>query len=333
MLTGQNINNKRHIPVLLQPVLDGMAPFAGATIIDGTFGAGGYTRAMLERGANVIALDRDPEAIRDGQPMVEKYSPHLKLIETEFSNLDHVCEKKVDGVILDIGVSSMQIDEAARGFSFQKDGPLDMRMAQAGFTAGDVVNQMKVSDLTRIFGLLGEERHAARIARMIEEKRQSKPFVRTSDLADAIEALVGRKPGDHIHPATRVFQALRIYVNDELGELARALIAAERILLAGGRLGVVTFHSLEDRMVKRFFAARSGTKGGSRYLPEVALPEPTFKLLNKGGIVADEGELQANPRARSARLRIGMRTKSPPMTEDMTLFGLPDITRFNGNRT
>lgn len=332
MLTAQDFNNKRHIPVLLQPVLNGMAPLNGATIIDGTFGAGGYTRAMLEEGANVIALDRDPEAIRDGRLMEKYYAPRLKLIETEFSNLDQVVDEPVDGVILDIGVSSMQIDEAERGFSFQKDGPLDMRMAQSGFTAADVVNEMKVSDLTRIFGLLGEERHAARIARMIDEKRQTKPFLRTSDLADAIETLVGRKPGDHIHPATRVFQALRIYVNDELGELACALIAAERILKAGGRLGVVTFHSLEDRMVKRFFTSRSGVNGGSRYLPELSSQQPTFKLLFKGGVTADEEELQNNPRSRSARLRVGVRTDVPAMDDDLTIFGLPSISRFNGVR-
>ena len=229
MSTVKDNNYRRHIPVLLQPVLAGMAPLANNTIIDGTFGAGGYSRAMLDKGANVIALDRDPQAIVAGEELVRQYAPRLKLIHTEFSNLGEVVGDKVDGVILDIGVSSMQIDEASRGFSFQKDGPLDMRMSEQGFSAADVVNTLKTSDLTRIFGLLGEERHASRIARMITERRDKKPFLRTFDLADAIETLVGRKPGDHIHPATRVFQALRIYVNDELGELAKAQIGRAHV--------------------------------------------------------------------------------------------------------
>lgn len=332
MPTVTDINDRRHIPVLLQPVLDGMAPFVNRTIIDGTFGAGGYTRAMLEKGANVIALDRDPEAIKGGAPLVQQYAPHLKLIHTKFSKLGEVTDTKVDGVILDIGVSSMQIDEAERGFSFQKDGPLDMRMSEIGFTAGDVVNTMKMGDLTRIFSLLGEERHAARIARMICDVREKRPFSRTLELANAIETLVGRKPGDHIHPATRVFQALRIYVNNELGELAEALLAAENSLVEGGRLGVVTFHSLEDRMVKRFFAARSKAQPKSRYLPLIAEPEPTFTLLTKRGLTANEQEVLLNPRARSARLRIGVRTGAQATSFDETLFGLAKISDFDGNR-
>lgn len=332
MSTVKDNNYRRHIPVLLQPVLAGMAPLANNTIIDGTFGAGGYSRAMLDKGANVIALDRDPQAIVAGEELVRQYAPRLKLIHTEFSNLGEVVGDKVDGVILDIGVSSMQIDEASRGFSFQKDGPLDMRMSEQGFSAADVVNTLKTSDLTRIFGLLGEERHASRIARMITERRDKKPFLRTFDLADAIETLVGRKPGDHIHPATRVFQALRIYVNDELGELAKALAAAERVLASGGRLGVVTFHSLEDRMVKHFFAARSKAPSQSRYLPIAETEKPTFTLKAKGGITADQAEIEQNPRARSARLRIGVRTDAPVTPIDETLFGLPDLARFNGNR-
>lgn len=332
MSTVKDFNYRCHIPVLLQPVLDGMAPFGNSTIIDGTFGAGGYTRAMLEEGANVIALDRDPEAIEGGAQLVSQYGPRLRLIHTEFSNLGEVTDKKVDGVILDIGVSSMQIDEAGRGFSFQKDGPLDMRMSEQGFTAADVINTMKISDLTRIFGLLGEERFAGRIARMICKQREQKPFLRTLELANAIEKLFGRKPADRIHPATRVFQALRIYVNDELGELAKALLAAERVLVTGGRLGVVTFHSLEDRMVKRFFAARSKAKAQSRYLPATVEAEPTFKLLVKSGVTADEQEVKSNPRARSARLRIGVRTDAEPTFFDETLFGLPDISRIGGNR-
>ncbi|WP_455476520.1 16S rRNA (cytosine(1402)-N(4))-methyltransferase RsmH [Bartonella sp. B17] len=323
---------ERHIPVLLQSVLAGLAPLAGIKIIDGTFGAGGYTRAFLNAGADVIALDRDPLAIREGQPLVDEFFPRLRLVQMEFSKLDRVVEEKVDAVILDIGVSSMQIDEAERGFSFQKDGPLDMRMAQTGFTASDVVNHLKVNELAQIFKILGEERYAGRIARMIEKRRSVRPFLRTGDLANVIEALVGRSSKDRIHPATRVFQALRIYVNDEIGELARGLFAAERVLKAGGRLGVVSFHSLEDRMVKRFFSARSGVQGRSRYLPEVEASPATFFPLFKGGITASKEELAQNPRARSARLRIGVRTKADNLAADMKLFGLSEIACFEGSK-
>ncbi|EJF78656.1 Ribosomal RNA small subunit methyltransferase H [Candidatus Bartonella washoeensis] len=323
---------ERHIPVLLQPVLAGLVPLVGAKVIDGTFGAGGYTRALLNAGAQVIALDRDPYAIREGQSLVDEFFPRLRLVQIEFSQLDSVVEEKVDAVILDIGVSSMQIDEAERGFSFQKDGPLDMRMAQTGFTAADVVNRLKVNELAQIFKILGEERYAGRIARMIEKRRCIQPFLRTGDLAHAIEALVGRKGGDRIHPATRVFQALRIYVNDEIGELARGLFAAERILKPGGRLGVVSFHSLEDRMVKRFFSARSGECVRSRYLPEVETAPATFFPLFKGGITANKEELQQNPRSRSARLRIGVRTEVESQAFDMKLFGLAEIANFEGGK-
>ncbi|EJF83024.1 16S rRNA (cytosine(1402)-N(4))-methyltransferase RsmH [Bartonella rattimassiliensis] len=331
-MTKQDQRAERHIPVLLQPVLAGLMPLVGAKVIDGTFGAGGYTRALLKAGAQVIALDRDPYAIGAGQSLVDEFFPRLRLIHMEFSQLDRVVEEKVDAVILDIGVSSMQLDEAERGFSFQKDGPLDMRMAQAGFTASDVVNHLKVKDLARIFKILGEERYAGRIAQMIEKRRVIQPFLRTGDLACAIEALVGRRPGDRIHPATRIFQALRIYVNDEIGELARGLFAAERILKTGGRLGVVSFHSLEDRIVKRFFSARSGECMRSRYLPEIKNAPATFVPLFKGGITATEEELQKNPRARSARLRIGVRTEAEALAADMKLFGLAEIASFEGSK-
>lgn len=331
-MTKQDQRAERHIPVLLQPVLAGLMPLVGAKVIDGTFGAGGYTRALLKAGAQVIALDRDPHAIGAGQTLVDEFFPRLRLVHMEFSQLDRVVEEKVDAVILDIGVSSMQLDEAERGFSFQKDGPLDMRMAQTGFTASDVVNHLKAKDLARIFKILGEERYAGRIARMIEKRRAVQPFLRTGDLAYAIEALVGRKPGDRIHPATRVFQALRIYVNDEIGELARGLFAAERILKAGGRLGVVSFHSLEDRMVKRFFSARSGACIRSRYLPEIKHSPATFFPLFKGGITANKEELQKNPRSRSARLRMGVRTDAEALAEDMKLFGLAEIASFEGGK-
>ncbi|WP_425338810.1 16S rRNA (cytosine(1402)-N(4))-methyltransferase RsmH [Bartonella tamiae] len=326
-------NHLPHVPVLLRQVVESLAPLEGATIIDGTFGAGGYTRAFLEKGANVIALDRDPNAICDGAKLVQHYAPRLRLVETEFSHLDDVVCKKVDGIILDIGVSSMQIDTPERGFSFQKDGPLDMRMAQKGVSAADIVNTMKRTDLTRIFGILGEERQAGRISGMIERRRNKRPFLTTQDLANAIEALVGRKPGERIHPATRVFQALRIYVNDELGQLAKALFAAERALVAGGRLGVVTFHSLEDRMVKQFFSNRSGVQKLSRHMPEVTKREPSFVPLFKGAIQADEKEIDENARARSARLRVGVRTAMPAFDNDMTLFGLANFVNIDTFKT
>ncbi|MBL8584579.1 MAG: 16S rRNA (cytosine(1402)-N(4))-methyltransferase RsmH [Rhizobiaceae bacterium] len=314
----------RHIPVLLDEVLEALAPQPGAVIVDGTFGAGGYTHALLERGASVIAMDRDPDAIRDGRPLEQARAGRLRLVHARFSELaDHA--DAVDGVVLDIGVSSMQLDQAERGFSFRADGPLDMRMAQAGPTAADVVNRSKAEDLTRIFGLLGEERHAGRIARMIDKRRAERPFESTRDLAEAIEKLVGRHPKDKIHPATRVFQALRMHVNDELGELAAALFAAEQALKPGGRLAVVTFHSLEDRVVKRFIADRSGHAGGSRHLPETSQVAPTFAKAG-AAVTPGEAEIAANPRARSARLRAAVRTDQPARAADASIFGLPKLS-------
>lgn len=228
----------------------------------------------------------------------------------------------MDGVVLDIGVSSMQLDQAGRGFSFRRDGPLDMRMSQAGVSAAEIVNRMKPGDLTRIFGLLGEERHAGRIARMIEKRRAERPFTTTADLARSIEELVGMR--ERIHPATRVFQALRLFVNDELGELARALFAAERALRPGGRLAVVSFHSLEDRLVKRFIADRSGKAGGSRHRPEAVPAAPTFTRLGNA-VQPQEAEIVANPRARSARLRGAERTSAAPGAADISIFGLPRL--------
>jgi 16S rRNA (cytosine1402-N4)-methyltransferase len=312
----------RHIPVLLEEVLGALAPQSGQTIIDGTFGAGGYTRALLERGANVVAVDRDPDAIEAGRAM-EKAFDGLRLVHGPFSQLDEYADG-VDGVVLDIGVSSMQLDQAERGFSFRADGPLDMRMAQQGLSAADVVNRFKAGDLARIFGFLGEERHAGRIGRMIEKRRATTPFTRTRDLAESIADHVGRNPKDKIHPATRVFQALRIYVNDELGELARALFAAERALKPGGRLVVVTFHSLEDRIVKRFIADRSGSVAGSRYLPETQTSVATFEKAGKV-IAASEAETEINPRARSAKLRAAIRAETPARAADFSIFGLPKL--------
>jgi 16S rRNA (cytosine1402-N4)-methyltransferase len=324
----------RHIPVMLAEVLEHLVPAPGKVILDGTFGAGGYTRGILGQGADVIALDRDPNAIAGGQAMVAEFSPRLSLHHTTFGRLDSFApEGGLDGIVLDIGVSSMQIDEAERGFSFQRNGPLDMRMSSDGISAADVVNRARVNDLIRIFGLLGEERHAGRIARAIEKRRAERKFVTTRDLVSVIEKVNPRRATDKIHPATRVFQALRVYVNNELGELVDALFAAERSLKPGGRLVVVAFHSLEDRIVKRFFADRSGRASGSRYLPEVNQAPEIFELVTRQAVSATEAEAELNPRARSAKLRAGIRTTAKPGKADQTIFDLPqlaDIERMGG---
>ncbi|HEY5819499.1 MAG TPA: 16S rRNA (cytosine(1402)-N(4))-methyltransferase RsmH [Mesorhizobium sp.] len=316
-----------HIPVMLAEVMAALAPLPGNLIVDGTFGAGGYSRALLRAGARVVAFDRDPSAEATAALLQEEAPGLLRFVRAPFSTMaDHV--DAADGVVLDIGVSSMQLDEAQRGFSFRHDGPLDMRMAQSGVDAAYVVNTFKTGDMARIFNFLGEERHAGRIARMIEARRQKRPFERTLDLADAIETHIGRKPGDKIHPATRVFQALRIFVNDELGELARALLAAERILKPGGRLVVVSFHSLEDRIVKRFIADRSEQPSGSRHLPQIEQKAPTFAKIG-GAAVASQEESEQNPRARSARLRAAQRTDAPARVADIDMFGLPKLPELH----
>ncbi|MBB4063540.1 16S rRNA (cytosine(1402)-N(4))-methyltransferase RsmH [Gellertiella hungarica] len=317
----------RHIPVMLAEVLEALEPSEGKVILDGTFGAGGYARAILDRGATVIALDRDPTAIAGGQALVTERAGRLSLVQSEFSRLaEHAPEGGLDGVVLDIGISSMQIDEAERGFSFQKNGPLDMRMSGNGLSAADVVNRAKVSDLIRIFSFLGEEKQAGRIARAIEKRREREPFATTRDLANLIELVNPRKAKDKIHPATRVFQALRVYVNDELGELGRALLAAEAALKPGGRLVVVTFHSLEDRMVKKFFADRSGKAQGSRHMPMIEDRPPVFTPVGKGLVIASEDEAERNPRARSAKLRAGIRTEVAAGKADLSIFDLPSLT-------
>ena len=322
----------RHIPVLLNEVLAALEAKPGELVVDGTFGAGGYTKAILEAGASVVGIDRDPDAITAGRALEQASGGRLRLVQAPFSHLDEHAQD-ADGVVLDIGVSSMQLDQAERGFSFRHDGPLDMRMAQEGFSAADVVNRFKTGDLARIFGFLGEERHAGRIARMIEKRRAVRPFERTRDLAEAIADHVGRNPKDKIHPATRVFQALRIFVNDELGELAAALFAAERALKPGGRLVVVTFHSLEDRIVKRFIADRSSKTAGSRHMPEAQEKASTFRKLG-GAIAPTDAETEANPRARSAKLRAAVRTQAPSRAADFSIFGLPKLPeiRQSGER-
>ena len=317
----------RHIPVLLPDVLAALEPAPGKIILDGTFGAGGYTRAILDAGAEVVAMDRDPEAISAAAETVAAFGGRLKLVHDRFSSLSaYAPPEGLDGIVLDVGVSSMQLDEAERGFSFRSAGPLDMRMERAGPSAAHVVNTLKAGDLARIFGFLGEERQAGRIARAIERHRSTAPFRTTRDLAGLIETVTPRRAKDKIHPATRVFQALRIFVNDELAELGRALLAAERALKPGGRLAVVTFHSLEDRIVKRFLQDRSGKAGGSRHLPQVAARPPTFEQHGRPMIAAGEEEAAANPRARSAKLRAATRTQAPARdSDDMSIFGLPDL--------
>lgn len=320
----------RHIPVLLHQVVEALQPLPGKVILDGTFGAGGYSSALLAAGAGVIGLDRDPSAIANGQALVAAHAGRLSLIHSQFSQLaDHAPEGGLDGVVLDIGVSSMQIDEAERGFSFQRNGPLDMRMSSNGVSAADVVNRAKVGDLIRIFGFLGEEKHSGRIARAIEKRRVTEPFRTTRDLVNLIESVNPRKAKDKIHPSTRVFQALRIFVNDELGELAQALFAAEQALKPGGRLVVVTFHSLEDRIVKQFFADRSSKTSGSRHLPMVAVKEAIFDPLGKAMVAASEEEAEINPRARSAKLRAGIRTEAKSRGSDMSIFDLPSLASLS----
>ncbi|MBQ1542892.1 16S rRNA (cytosine(1402)-N(4))-methyltransferase [Caulobacter sp. CCUG 60055] len=299
-----------HVSVLRDEVVAALAPGPGKLIVDGTFGAGGYSRAFLDAGAEVVAFDRDPSARRFAAPL--EATGRFRLIEDRFSAMaDHV--EACDGVALDIGVSSMQIDEAERGFSFMRDGPLDMRMAADGVTAADLVNEAEQAELARIFWLYGEERESRRIASFIVRRRAEQPFTRTLDLAETVERALGGRRGAKVHPATRVFQALRIAVNEELSELDAGLDAAERILREGGRLAVVTFHSLEDRIVKAFFTERAGrTPAGSRHLPpQVHGPAPTFSLLFNGARAPDEREAAENPRARSAKLRAAVRTAAP----------------------
>jgi len=300
-----------HAPVLLDEVVDALQPRAGQTLVDGTFGAGGYSRALLGAGARVIAFDRDPTARRfaDGLP-----GDRFRLVERRFSELDaETGAAAVDGVVFDIGVSSMQLDEAERGFSFMRDGPLDMRMAADGPTAADLVNEAEPAELARILFVYGEERESRRIARAIARRREEQPFTRTLELAEFIEKALGGRRGAKVHPATRSFQAIRIAVNEELSELEAGLAAAERALKSGGRLCVVTFHSLEDRIVKTFLGVRAGkTPAGSRHAPPVkAAAAPSFQLLFNGAQAPSAAELAANPRARSAKLRAAVRTDAP----------------------
>ncbi len=305
-----------HIPVLLDEVVAAIGAKPGDVVIDGTFGAGGYTRAVLAGGPeHVLGIDRDPVALAIGNDLAA-IEPRFAIRAGTFSDLDAIARdaghETVDAVVIDIGVSSMQIDEAERGFSFMQDGPLDMRMSQAGKSAADYVNAMDEAPLADAIYRYGEERRSRRIARAIVQARAEAPITRTGQLAHIVAKAAGpSKPGHH--PATRTFQALRILVNDELGELAGALQASERILAPGGRLVVVTFHSLEDRMVKDFLTARTGrTASGSRHMPLSAPSEaPTFRQSQRKAETASAAEIARNPRARSAKLRVAERTDAP----------------------
>ncbi|WP_299611951.1 16S rRNA (cytosine(1402)-N(4))-methyltransferase RsmH [uncultured Tateyamaria sp.] len=311
-----------HIPVLINAILKECAPIEGVWL-DGTFGAGGYTRALLEAGADrVIAVDRDPLAFEMAASWADAYGDRITIQPGVFSKLDEYGQG-LDGVVLDLGVSSMQLDQAERGFSFMKDGPLDMRMSQDGPSAADIVNEADEGVLADILFQYGEERASRRIARAIITAR---PITTTLELVAVVEKCLPRpKPGQS-HPATRSFQALRIAVNNEYGELYQGLMAAERALKPGGKLAVVTFHSVEDRMVKRFMTARGGRQANAnRYAPEVESAPAQFELRTRKAIGPDKDELEMNPRSRSAKLRVAVRTDAAPGEIDAKSIGMPQV--------
>lgn len=327
-----------HIPVMLSEVLAALQPKDGDIVVDGTFGAGGYARAILEAAqCKVIAIDRDAEAFAIANRLADDFSGRFIAMLGRYSEMEHLIASegfgRVDGVTLDLGVSSMQLNQPERGFSFAKDGPLDMRMGAEGPTAADLVNNLAESELANIIYVFGEERRSRAIAKAIVAKRAEAPLTRTGELADIVVGVLGRKRDDTKHPATRTFQALRLYLNAELEELAKGLCAAERLLKEGGRLVVVTFHSLEDRIAKRFFASRSaaGPKG-SRHLPDPGGEEfaPSFQLLNRRPLEPSNDEIRGNPRARSARLRAGKRTAAPAHPPNLAALGLPELRGVSG---
>ncbi|MHA7870785.1 MAG: 16S rRNA (cytosine(1402)-N(4))-methyltransferase RsmH [Hyphococcus sp.] len=317
-----------HAPVMLQEVLEALSPAAGGRYVDATFGGGGYTRAILKHAeCSVYGFDRDPTAIERAKAWASDFGDRLMMFNRPFADMAEVFSERgfdaVDGVVFDLGVSSMQLDEAGRGFSFRKEGPLSMRMDGKRPDAADVVAAASARDLSAIFRAYGEEKRSGAIARAIVAARETAPIKTTTALAGVIEK-AAPAPGAKIHPATRVFQALRIFVNDELGQLAAGLRAAERLLRPAGRLVVVTFHSLEDRIVKRFFANRIPSRAsGSRHEPPTEQVQSSFELLYRKPIEPTAGEVDQNPRARSAKLRAGVRLDAPAIEGDGDVLGLP----------
>jgi 16S rRNA (cytosine1402-N4)-methyltransferase len=307
-----------HTPVMLREVVAALAPRDGGVYVDGTFGRGGYSEAILAAAATtVFGIDRDPDAVTFGTELGRRYGGRLRVLRGRFGDMRQLMRDagvtRVDGVALDLGVSSAQLDEAARGFSFRAEGPLDMRMGLDGESAADLVNEAPEGELARIIRDYGDERQARRIARAIVQARAERRLTTTTDLADIVRRVVHAKPGS-IDPATRTFMAIRIHVNDELGELQRGLEAAELMLRPGGRLCVVSFHSLEDRIVKTFLTDRTGrTPRGSRHVPDLpgSGPAPTFNLVERGAVAASDDEARENPRARSAKMRAAERTDAP----------------------
>jgi 16S rRNA (cytosine1402-N4)-methyltransferase len=318
-----------HIPVLIRPLIAAVSPVSGVWL-DGTFGNGGYTRELLDAGADkVIGVDRDPLAFEMAAEWIGGYGGRIETVAGVFSRLDEY-GSDLDGVVLDLGVSSMQLDLAERGFSFMRDGPLDMRMSQDGLSAADLCNTADEAELADIIFLYGEERASRRIARAIVAAR---PLTTTLQLAKIVEGCLPRSKPGQSHPATRTFQALRIAVNNEYGELAEGLMAAERALRPGGQLAVVTFHSVEDRMVKRFLQARSGnTANANRYAPEAAQVTPAWRIEKRKAIGPDEQELAENPRSRSAKLRVAIRTDAPAEPIDPAALGMPMKKQKKGGR-
>ncbi|MEM7619954.1 MAG: 16S rRNA (cytosine(1402)-N(4))-methyltransferase RsmH [Pseudomonadota bacterium] len=331
--TGQ----ERHVPVLLPQVLDALNPQSNETYIDATFGAGGYSKAILEAApCSLLSVDRDCDSIVEGQHLVDSFSPRLMLFQGRFSKIEEIAKaaglEAVDGIVFDLGVSSMQLDRSERGFSFMREGPLDMRMGKDGETAAEVLARLSEKELADIFFKLGEERRSRAIAKAIVVQRETAPLVSTFDLANLVERVLGRRPDEAKHPATRVFQALRLFINRELDELVDGLQAAERLLKVGGRLVVVTFHSLEDRIVKRFLTEKSGNKANpSRHIPMDNLSKKSgenrscFQLVNRRAVKPNDREIKNNPRARSAHLRWGVRTQAPAYKLDHQSLGLPEI--------
>ena len=310
-----------HIPVMINEVVDALNPTDEGIFVDGTFGRGGYSEAILKTATTkVYAIDRDPAAVTFGAELSLRYRGRLTILEGCFGDIQKLMKtagiSQVHGITFDLGVSSLQLDESHRGFSFRLDGPLDMRMSAKGTSAADLVNRCSEQELANIIYTLGEERQSRRIAKAIIEARSKTPIQTTGQLADIVRRIV-RKSRDGIDPATRTFMALRIRVNDEIDELRRGLWGAENILTPGGRLAIVTFHSLEDRLVKKFLYSHSGQSGlGSRHLPDVraSQPAPSFRLVKRRAIKPQASEIARNPRSRSAQLRVAERTDSPPWT-------------------